>query len=258
MDKYVNINELQTYQIVTPMPSEKYESELFFASMAGNSTAVSYMIERVEDPYQHVCALISCAADVLIVEILLGAIQFRVFRRLNNCLSQVESLSILHYLLNHDIALFNNSHKKSEALRIATLKNDVDRVRCFLSSRTSRTCNLLAPGLNTLDKCCVELAYYNENDEILKLFIVSGTMYYNISFSLELQSHINTLKNEICISRIQSKRKIFHSMFIDHCRYNELNNTVLESAFPECMGNTNLQLLKAKRLIHSIHQSTPT
>ena len=255
MEKYINLNEYDTIQVMVDIDREMYETELPLAVMANNAVAVNHMISRVDDPIAHVADLMSITNDVLVAEVLLEAINFKVFRRLNSCLSKIKSLQVLHYLLNHDYAQFNMAHKKSECIRLATLDNDYERVKCFIHSRNFANYSLTRRGLNTLDKCCVELAFYNGNDEMLMLFINSGSTYWSDEYSDSLKQKLTDLQNNTCRSKMSNKRKLFEMFDKDKCMdIDDLPDDVLNLAFPECKSNKRLCKLKAERLIASVYQ----
>ena len=252
MEKYINISELLTYQIVTPMSSDLYDTELVYAVNAGNAVAVKYMITRVPDPHYYLCDLLSITKDILVAEILLESVDFLTFRRLNAALSKIESLEVLDYILNHDIALFNMAYRKSECIRYAALINDYDRVKCFLSSRTVHPFDLCVSSLTTIDKSCVELAFYNKNDEMLKLFIASGRTYTSVYFSYELSEHLSLLRNNMCRDITVNKRKIFNLCKYEGSTFHDIDSSIFKLAFPECMGNIVLYNLKTSRLLRSV------
>lgn len=254
MEKYKNITELQSYQIITPMTQDMYDDELFHAVCASNCVAVDYFLQRIDDTYLNACELLSSTEDITVAELILVSIQYKIFRRLNACLSKIKSLDVLQYLVGHDIAVFNIGYKKSECVRMATLTNDIERVKCFLDTRSVRSFDLCTRGLNTMDKSCVELAYYNKNDEMLKLFISSGLDYSFSEFSYELREHLVRLNNIVCIGKNKNKRQILR-LFISGVDIDDIGVQVMDSAFPECLGNDIMYTLRTKRLIRSIYGS---
>jgi hypothetical protein len=253
MDKYIDKSEYETIQLMIGIDQEDYVEELFHAVFANNVVAVNYMITRLpsNDVYNLVTDLLSNTDDVLIAEVLLEAINFRVFRRLNTCLSRIENLEVLEYLLTHDYAQFNIAYRKSECLRYATLKNDYERVKLFVAGRKYKNYSLTCRGMDTANKCAVELAYFNKNDKILKLFINSGVNYIDVMYSLPLLEHLRNLKAEICKSKCSNKRKIIE-MYEKH---EEIPDKIIEQAFPECLYDKRIGKIKTRRLIRSAYHS---
>lgn len=254
MEKYKNKNEFETIQIIVDIEKEKYVYEIPFAIEASNVVAVNYMVTRLEDNdvYSNITEWISNTTNVLVAEVLLEAINFEVFRRLNACLSRIRSLEVLEYIVNHDYAQFNLAYKKSECMRYATMNNDYERVKIFVSKRNYRNFNLLARGLDTNDKNCIELAFANGNDKMITLFINSGAQYIDHLMSNKLKDHLMLLKGEICKSKSLGKRKLAELYFNGEDR----DDALLDQAFPECLGNKRIISVRVQRLFEAIHKST--
>lgn len=254
MEKYKNKSEFDTIQIITEIEKEKYVYEIPFAIEASNIVAVNYMVSRLDDNdvYSNITEWLSNTTNVLVAEVLLEAVNFEVFRRHNACLSRIKSLEVLEYIINHDYAQFNLAYRKSECLRYATMNDDYERVKVFVSKKHYRNFSLLSRGLDTNDKNCIELAFANENDKMLTLFINSGAQYVDNLMSDKLKNHLTLLKGEICKSKSIGKRKLAELYFNgeDH------NDALLDQAFPECLGNKRIINIRVQRLFEAIHKST--
>lgn len=258
MEKYQNKQEYETIRLMMEIKSDSYRDELFHAVMAKNSVAVEYMLNKMG--MDEICSVLSdlliIANDVLVVEVLLKSINYRVYRRLNACLSKIKSLEILNYIINHDYAHFNIGYKKSECVRYAVLNDDIERVKCFLMKKGFRNIDLTIQGLDTKNKCCVELAFDNGNDDMLELFINSGLEFYSDTFSEPLKERLRYIKGRICKNKFRGKLKIIDLYSNSSMSINDLPEEICYKAFPECMYDVAMTRLKAKRLIKSIHHST--
>lgn len=258
MEKYIGKNEYNTIQLMMSIDSEDFIHELPFAVKAQNIVAVNYMLSRIckDDLHLEITNLLSMTDDVLIAEVLLESVDFIVFRRMNSCLSRIKSLEVLEYLLNHEVAHFNVRYRSSECLRYATLVNDFERVMCFIVKKNYKNYSLTVRGMDTKNKCCVELAFDNGNDEMMKLFINSGVPYYDESFSEKLKKHLKILEAEICDEKTSARRMLLEIYYENDIEIHELPIGLRNKAYPECFGNNGLTRLKMSCLIRSVNQST--
>lgn len=254
MEKFRGLNEYDTTQLLLQIHQNDYDKELINAVHADNHIAVEYMISRVNDPFYYLNDLLTETKDVLVAEVLLKSVNYQPFRRLNACLSKVKSLEVLNYLVNHDVMRFNLGYKKSQCLRFAALCNDMERMTCFLTSGHRRNYDLTVRGMNTLNKNCVELAFMNGNDDMLKLFIRSGSNYFSIDMCDKLNERLIYLRSVICRDKMENRRKLFNLIIRDRSmKYSDLPIDVLEKAFPECISNVRLCRIKARRLVASAY-----
>lgn len=254
MDKYINLNEYETTQLLLGIDNNEFDKEIIHAVCASNVVAVGYMLSKIRDPFLLATSLMCETTDVLVAEKILESIEFTVFARLNSCLTKMKTTDVLAYLVNHDVARFDLSYNNSECLRHATMNNDYEKVKMLMTCRQRMTLKLTWRGNDTFGKSSIELAFKNNNDDILRLFLNSGLRCAEPSFSIPLIEKITEVVKHKCSDRIKSRRQIFE-LYMSKSRSTRdivVPEDVLNKAFPETQFNERLGYLKVKSMVRSL------
>mgnify|MGYP000513028403 CR=1 FL=1 len=257
MQKYLdNDTEKIINELIKINDEEKLVGdELYMATAAKNAVAVDFILNKVNFLSTLDAAIIIPIAgnDIVIVEMILKKISYLVTPSVNCCLDVVH-VETLRFLLSHNVAYFTPGAEHSLYVRNAVMKKDYERVHTFLFSPNSNnnSINLLAKDADTtLGRSCVELAYFNKDDKMLKLFINSGLTYYSaLRLSPEIQKHLRILENEICYSKFTNRRILLKNYKRRRISPN-VKQEVYDLAFPRYVGDEYMQRRKAKIMCES-------
>lgn len=133
------------------------------------------------------------------------------------------------------------------------MRNDYERVKCFLDIDGRKGYSLLDSKWDTMGKSCVELAYYNDNKNIMSLFVLTDDLLlYDTTLPTPIIDFMSDVQDDICRGRITNKRKMIEI----YKNTREIPLDIITQSFPECFGDTRLLKLKARQLLHSSYHSS--
>lgn len=159
------IGENDTIRYILTLHRDAYEGEAVKAARAGNLFALNYLLGQLDTI--DMTSLLCACHDESAAEVVLRSVHYRVPRRLNGILSVIENLTVLRYLLTHDVACFNIAFRQWQCVRYAVQDDDIARVKCFVECCSSIDPTCRAPSTDNMN--CFELAYENKNEEMVRL-----------------------------------------------------------------------------------------
>lgn len=215
----------------------KYIEPLLYSSSDDTQRLPKFdiLMSMVKNPILFAFDILTQTDDILIVERLLQALDYKVNRSLNACLLVIMNMDVLSFIVNHPYAKFNVGYKTFEPVRLAVLNMDIERLAIFMSSKKV---DIHASGQTTMNKSAVEIAVMFHYDQILLMFIEHGLKCTHKNYSMVVNNYVTALETKTKKDKMKIVCDVVDDMLSDvgiqQSSLNELfrhsNNTLLQFA----------------------------
>lgn len=143
--------------------------------------------------------ILTMVSDLTLLESLFSIMNYKIHRSLNGCLKNINSLTVLEYLVKHPFVNFKVGYKQSEALRFAVLNDDIDRLVILLSDKRA---SVHDRGDTTNKKSSIELAVMFDNKKMIRVFLDHGIECRHSAYSNTVNEYVTKVECEQSLYKI--------------------------------------------------------